>query len=208
MNTRLIAPITAFSELEICASGPKIEVVLALKSAITKDPNFQFLCFDDSTGQQLDFDLSGSSTDIILRYSQQTDAAPPTINAESDNRDDKKIGRPKLGVQAKEITLLPRHWLWLSKQSGGASATIRRLVEQAMRANQSNSIRKSCQEAAYRFLTAIAGNLPNYEEALRAIFRDDAKHLSQLTAEWPSDIVLYMNKLFIGTESNIDCEAQ
>ena len=85
-------------------------------------------------------------------------------------------GRPKLGVVAREITLLPRHWEWLAQQTGGASVAIRKLVDEARRATATTAIASaSAQEAAYRFMSAMAGNLPHFEEAIRALFADDPR---------------------------------
>ena len=85
---------------------------------------------------------------------------------------------PKLGVVAREVTLLPRHWQWLGSQPGGASVAIRKLVEAARRANQEVDQRRQTQEAAYHFMSAMAGNLPNFEEASRALFANDRGRFS------------------------------
>ena len=82
-------------------------------------------------------------------------------------------GRPKLGVVAREVTLLPRHWDWLNSQSGGASVALRKLVEAARLAGDDKDRTRHAQEAAYRFMTALAGNLPGYEEATRALYAAD-----------------------------------
>ena len=83
-------------------------------------------------------------------------------------------GRPKLGVVAREITLLPRHWDWLAQQKGGASVAIRKLVDEARRVNEDGDRIRLAQEAAYRFMSAMAGNRPHYEEAIRALFAADS----------------------------------
>lgn len=196
MNASLISPITAFEDDKIFCTGPKIEVVLAMKNELSKSSNKRFLCFEDCSGQQIDFDLSGTKAEVIQRFSTHIIEAPAPISGEDEKGIDKKLGRPKLGVVPKEVTLLPRHWHWLSSQSGGASATLRRLVEQASKANSGEATRKKSQEATYRFLSAIAGNYSNYEEVLRAIFRDDEKLIKNLTIDWPKDIVKYAQKLF------------
>ena len=104
-------------------------------------------------------------------------------------------GRPKLGVVAREITLLPRHWDWLAAQPGGASATLRRLVENAKRDGGAEGRRRAAREAAYRFLSAVAGNLPGYEEALRALFAGDAARFETQMADWPKDVRAYALRL-------------
>ena len=97
-------------------------------------------------------------------------------------------GRPKLGVVAREITLLPRHWDWLAKQKGGASVVIRRLVDEARRNGEDGNRVRFAQEAAYRFMSTMAGNRPHFEEAIRALFANDAPRLEKLIAEWPADV--------------------
>ncbi len=71
-------------------------------------------------------------------------------------------GRPKLGVVAREVTLLPRHWDWLNAQPGGASVALRKLVEQARRANGDADRARAAREAAYHFMSAMAGDLPAF----------------------------------------------
>jgi hypothetical protein len=95
-------------------------------------------------------------------------------------------GRPKLGVVAREVTLLPRHWDWLARQPGGASVTLRRLVEDASRSPKERA--RAAANAAYNFLHAIAGDRPAYEEALRALFAHDRAKFEAHIASWPADI--------------------
>lgn len=102
-------------------------------------------------------------------------------------------GRPKLGVTAREVTLLPRHWDWLAAQPGGASVALRRLVETARRSDAARA--RAAQEAVYRFINAIAGNQPGHEEALRALFANDLGGFAQRIAAWPADVRAYALKL-------------
>jgi hypothetical protein len=102
-------------------------------------------------------------------------------------------GRPKLGVTAREVTLLPRHWDWLATQPGGASVALRRLVETARRSDAARA--RAAQEAAYRFINAVAGNQPGHEEALRALFGNDLDGFAQRIAAWPADVRGYALKL-------------
>ena len=104
-------------------------------------------------------------------------------------------GRPKLGVVAREVTLLPRHWEWLAQQSGGASVAIRRLVEEARRAGEDKDRIRQAQEAAYRFMSAIAGNKPHYEDAIRALFAGEQARFEKLIAEWPADVRDHASRL-------------
>jgi hypothetical protein len=104
-------------------------------------------------------------------------------------------GRPKLGVVAREVTLLPRHWQWLSVQPGGASVAIRKLVEEARKANAGKNRVRRAREVAYRFMSAMAGNLSGFEEATRALFGKDSERFQSLTDSWPRDVRDYARKL-------------
>lgn len=104
-------------------------------------------------------------------------------------------GRPKLGVVAREVTLLPRHWTWLNSQSGGASVALRKLVDAARLAGEGKDRRRDAQEAVYRFATALAGNLPGYEDATRALYADDRARFDELTASWPTDVRHHTQRL-------------
>lgn len=128
------------------------------------------LVFEDETGRVTDLDYRG------------------VMPAEAP----RSVGRPRLGVQSREVTLLPRHWEWLSRQPGGASAAIRRLVEEA---RSSGRTQRERQDAAYRFMQAACGDLPGYEEALRALYREDKEGFSALVAPWPDDIRAYIARL-------------
>ena len=104
-------------------------------------------------------------------------------------------GRPKLGVVAREVTLLPRHWEWLARQSGGASVALRKLVDEARRANKDKDRIRHAQEAAYRFVAAMGENKPHYEEVARALFSGDAERFRAWTASWPADVRDYARRL-------------
>lgn len=154
-------------------SGPLGEVALTLKTGGAEG----VLIFSDAAGTEIDLDLRGTEAEVAARY-----ASPPAVP-----------GRPKLGVVAKEVTLLPRHWDWLKTQRGGASATLRRLVEEAAR--DSRSIAKAAAEAAYRFMSAMAGNRENFEEAARALFAADGARFAMLTENWPEDVRAHARQL-------------
>jgi hypothetical protein len=91
-------------------------------------------------------------------------------------------------VVAREVTLLPRHWDWLTSQAGGASVALRRLVDEARRTSGDRDRVRAAQEAAYHFMSAMAGNLPGFEEAARALFAYDRRRFADLIAEWPPDV--------------------
>ena len=102
---------------------------------------------------------------------------------------------PELGVVAREVTLLPRHWDWLAGQPGGASVTLRKLVEQARKDNEGKDRLRRAREAAYRFLSAMAGNLPGFEEAARALFAGHRDRFAAVVAPWPQDVREHAVKL-------------
>lgn len=180
----------AFAGERLLAAGPLIEVALAAKNAVERD-DAAILVFDDSTGGVIDLDLRGAKREVIARLAE--DAPPAT--ADEPEGEPRGRGRPRLGVTAREVTLLPRHWEWLAAQPGGASATLRRLVETARREGVEEGRRRAAQEAAYRFMSAMAGNLPSYEEAIRALFAHDRSGLEARMAGWPADIRDYALRL-------------
>ncbi len=173
--------VTAFKESKRLVAASIETVAPLVKQAMHDDPTTSILIFSDETGEQIDLDLRGSAEEIAARYSS------------TPNR---KVGpgRPKLGVVAREITLLPRHWEWLNAQPGGASVTLRKLVEAASKLN-SKSQRKSSQEASYRFIAVLAGNLDNFEEATRALYAGEQAKFRELISIWPMDIQIYALKL-------------
>jgi len=178
MNDLHAIEFTAFIGSRLLASGSLDQVALAAKKAVDRGAQQPVLIYNDSTGHAIDIDSRGS------------DAAPPSLP--------RGRGRPKLGVVAREVTLLPRHWQWLGSQPGGASVAIRKLVEAARRANQEVDQRRQRQEAAYHFMSAMAGNLPNFEEASRALFAGDRERLSELVGSWPTDVRDHAVKLAFG----------
>ncbi|MFA5951051.1 MAG: DUF2239 family protein [Hyphomicrobium sp.] len=184
---------TAFDNATKIASGSYLHVALAVKVHLSSHGNASVLIFDDATGKQMDFDLRGSRDDISLRLSKQF----PGSNAVQ-----LLPGRPKLGVVAKEVTLLPRHWDWLGEQPGGASVTLRKLVEEAQRTALTDKARlRKLHERAYSFMSAIAGNLPDFEEASRALFANNIAGLKQLIAKWPPDIREHLERLYTDVTS-------
>lgn len=159
---------TAFVEHTKIAHGPLYQVARALEQ------HAGALVFDDTTGKVIDIDPRG--------YTR-----PETPK--------RRPGRPKMGVVAREVTLLQRHWDWLAQQSGGASAALRRLVDEARRSDTGTTEARLAQEAAYRFIHALAGDFPGYEEATRALFAGDLEAFKQRMAAWPNDILAYAVEL-------------
>lgn len=181
---------TAFAGERRIASGDLATVALVVKSAVDAGVE-RIVVFDDATGRTVDLDLRGTPDEVRARHV----AVKPEEAAPGDETAKPGRGRPKLGVTAREVTLLPRHWDWLAGQPGGASAALRRLVEAARRENADADAARRVQEAAYRVMSTLAGNLPGFEEATRAFFAGDQKQFHKLCEAWPRDVREYVGGL-------------
>jgi uncharacterized protein len=181
----MTAIFTAFEGQRRLASGPLAEIALAVKRA-EQHASEPIAIFSDVTGHVVDLDLRGSNEEVLARLTDAAvvgavqDATPPS--------EPRGRGRPRLGVVAREVTLLPRHWEWLNAQPGGASVALRKLVDEARRANGDRDRQRAARDAAYHFMSAMAGNLPHFEEASRALFADDRRRFVGQIASWPPDI--------------------
>ncbi|MFG1461836.1 DUF2239 family protein [Xanthobacter sp. DSM 24535] len=180
-------PFIAFAGPRRLAEGSAAEVASAVKRMHLEDETQQVLVFDLETAHPADFDLRGTPEEVAARYADLP--APPEVEAA------RGPGRPRLGVVAREVTLLPRHWDWLAAQPGGASVALRKLVEAARRDQSAPARRRAAQEACYRFMSALAGNLSQFEEALRAFYAGDAAGFAKLTAAWPEEIRAHAHRL-------------
>ena len=175
----------AFDGERCIASGALGDVARAAKQLLDRRKEASVLIFDGHTSGPVDLDFRGSVDDVLARLPKQ---APPASDEETAVAAPRGPGRPKLGVVAREVTLLPRHWDWLSQQKGGASVALRRLVDEARRSSEDRDRIRLAQEAAYRFMSAMAGNRPHYEDAIRALFAHDRGRFEKLIAEWPADV--------------------
>jgi hypothetical protein len=153
---------------------------VSAKRALDAGEAAPILIFDAVTSRPVEVDVRGTEDEVRARLA-------PGPQAGEDEAGPRR-GRPKLGVTAREVTLLPRHWDWLAAQRGGASATLRRLVEDARRANPGAEAQRQGQEALYRFMTAMAGDAPGYEEATRALFAGNRGRFEAETEGWPGDV--------------------
>jgi hypothetical protein len=192
MNQTASHSFTAFAADRLLASGPLAEVALAVKIASGSDIPEPIIIFDDTTGRPIDLDLRGTHRDVIARLPQPPGSATTEESAAPEPRG---RGRPKLGVVAREVTLLPRHWEWLNARPGGASVALRKLVEDARRASGDKDRARAARDAAYHFMSAISGDRPGFEEASRALFADDRRRFVGLIATWPEDIRNHIVKL-------------
>lgn len=190
---------TAFEGNRVVSAGALVDVALAIRAKSPDASPEPILVFDDVTGGVVDLDLRGSPSQISLRF------APPDDRQEAwsqrrPSRDKNGVdvrgpGRPRLGVVAREVTLLPRQWEWLASQPGGASQALRRLVDEARRSAPDQDWIRTAREAAYRFMSAMAGNLPGFEEAVRALFAGDQGRFERMTDGWPAGIGTYALRL-------------
>lgn len=183
----------AFEGDRCIASGGLHDVASAAKAALDRRKEASILVFDGKTSGPVDIDFRGSVGDVLARL-PETAGAPATVEGAALPAP-RGPGRPKLGVVAREVTLLPRHWEWLARQSGGASVALRKLVDEARRAGEDRDRVRQAQEAAYRFMSAMAGNKVNYEDAIRALFAGEAARFENLIAEWPADVRSHASKL-------------
>lgn len=196
---------TAFLGARRLAGGPLERVVLAARSASRVDPGAAsppgVLIFEDATGTQVDFDLEGTEAEVLAKL-----AVHPLARRAAPGEVPRRPGpgRPRLGVVGREVTLLPRHWEWLERQPGGPSVTLRKLVQEASKKGQDAARARLAWEAAGRFAWAIAGDLPGFEEASRAIYAHDAAALATHMTGWPPDVREHVLALVAAGASDAD----
>jgi hypothetical protein len=171
---------TAFAGETLVASGPLEAMLPEVKARFDRDASALFLIFEDQSGRQVDFDLRGAVNEVVARALPAPSRTGP--------------GRPKLGVVSREVSLLPRHWDWLEQQPNGASAALRRLVDEARKRDPGKERARLATAAAGRILSAMAGNLPGYEEASRALYAANRAHFEDLILDWPDDIRAYIQR--------------
>jgi hypothetical protein len=182
---------TAFEGGKRIAAGDLHEVAVKVHDAVRRRAASNVLIFDDATGEWIEVDLRGSARDVLRRLDDETAAGP----AGAEEPVARRPGRPKLGVVAREVTLLPRHWEWLNLQPGGASVALRKLIDEARRVHRNTDQARRAKEAAYRFMSAIAGDEPGFEETTRGLFSGDAIRFAHHSRNWPADVREYAAKL-------------
>ena len=174
---------TAFSGPQRIASGELRHVAMKAKQAFDLHPDRPVLVFDDADARTVEVPLELPAADLLRLLAQ------PQLSASADAAPvPRKPGRPKLGVVAREITLLPRHWDWLAAQPGGASVALRKLVEEARKVSSGDDRRRAAQEATFRFMQAMAGDAPGFEDAARALFAGDVARFEEQVARWTDDV--------------------
>lgn len=189
----------AFDGNQRLAMGPLPAVALKVKEASDARPLARILVFNASSSELIDFDCRGTPAQMLRRLKASAPQAAATRGPTPESAPARSApagpGRPRLGVVAREVTLLPRHWEWLNAQPGGASVALRKLVEHAKRANASSDSIRQAQAAAYRFMSAMAGNLDGFEEVARALFASDRTKFDGLVAAWPADVRTHLKQL-------------
>ncbi|MBJ9958346.1 DUF2239 family protein [Acinetobacter courvalinii] len=177
MNTQ--PTYTAFSGYTLIAQAQLADIALKLKQL--GETAETILIFNDQTGRQIDLDLTGCEQEIQQRYSEP--------------EPEKKVGRPKLGVISREITLQKKHWDWLDQQSASASAVIRKLIDKELNDPTSESNIMLAKQATDRVMSAMLGNMPNYEETTRALYQGDQAVFLKLIKDYPLDPQQYIRRL-------------
>jgi hypothetical protein len=175
---------TAFAGQRLIVSADLKTMLLRSKEHLDAGGSDPVLVFEDQTGRQVDFDFLGTPDEVLRRATGVTERPGP--------------GRPKLGVVSREVTLLPRHWEWLERQPQGASAALRRLVDEARKREPDKQRARLARDAAAKFMWAMAGDLPGFEEASRALFAGDRERFEQLIRDWPEDIRGHLVRLVGG----------
>ncbi len=183
INTEHTKPCTAFEGSSIIASGDLTWVVAATKAVVDRGTSEPVLIFDDATSDLIEIDFRGTLDEVMQRLPGNQPEPP------------RGRGRPRLGVIAREVTLLPRHWDWLNAQPGGASVALRKLVQKASTAHEDKDRVRKAQEVCYKFMSAMAGDLPGFEEAARALFGGNSERFEKCIEAWPAGIRDHTRKL-------------
>ncbi|RYZ11988.1 MAG: DUF2239 family protein [Comamonadaceae bacterium] len=181
--------LSAFAGFRCIDRGAR-DLLLSRLRALDPPPEPLVRVFDDATGSRLDFDLRPQAAGAEDAAGESVSGAGRGALAAP-----RAVGRPKLGVVAREVTLLPRHWDWLARQPGGASVALRKLVEEARRTHEGRDVVRAAREACYRFMTEIAGDLPGFEEAARALFAGERERFETHVSAWPEDVRSYLARL-------------
>lgn len=180
-------PCIAFHGARLVAKGDLRTVALATKRLVDAEDPAGLLVFDARTSEPVEIDFRGAAEEVLARLPQPSSAGADPGEAEAADAP-RAPGRPRLGVVAREVTLLPRHWEWLASRPGGASVTLRKLVEAARKASAEEDRRTAARESAFRFMNAMGGNEEGFEEACRALFAPDRSRFEAALAAWPPDV--------------------
>ncbi|MEI6691340.1 MAG: DUF2239 family protein [Chlorobium sp.] len=193
---------TAFNSYRCIASGELVNVAEKVKEYIDRGEALSALIFDDVTSELVEIDFRGTLQDVVKGLGEVAEIVDSTTLVPGEASIQRGPGRPKLGVVPREVTLLPRHWEWLNSQQGGASVALRKLVEEARRSNNEKEQLRKSQDVLYRFMYAIAGDLPGFEEATRSLYAGSSEKFNEIVASWPGDILHHVQKLSVNAFSH------
>lgn len=182
---------TAFVGNKQIASGDLQTMILEVKKCLDKGEINPVLIFEDQTGIQIDFDFRGTPEEVLARLSSH----PRFIPTDTPEKSKTGPGRPRLGVVSREVSLLPRHWEWLDRQPGGVSVALRKIIEEARKSGRGKELARQARDAAGKFMWTMAGNLPDFEEASRALYALDQERFVGFIREWPVDIRKHLERL-------------
>jgi hypothetical protein len=183
----------AFEHHRLLVRGEPAGVIAAVQQRLAAAPEALPLVLDATTSERIEMDWRTPAAQLLAQLPAAPAADDPDEAPGSDAP--RGPGRPKLGVTAREVTLLPRHWDWLARQPGGASVALRKLVQSAMREGGSADAQRRATEAAYRFMSVVGGDLPQYEEVSRALFAGDLARVDALAVDWPADVAAHLRTL-------------
>ena len=193
MYTQIAHEAIAFDGHRLVGKGEMREVARKVKLHVDRNADASVLVFDAGTSAIVELDLRGTLDDVLASVETRLRAAETGSSLQEGQH--RGPGRPKLGVVGREVTLLPRHWEWLESQPGGASVTLRKLVDEARKGRSTRDRQREAQEAAYRFMNAMAGDLRGFEEALRALYAGQAARFAECISSWPVGIRTHTERL-------------
>jgi len=182
---------TVFVGHRLAGRGPLLEAVRCAKEQVDSGILERIALFEDARGRAIDIDYRGTVDEVLARLADH----PLLGDRAKVAQQPRGPGRPKLGVVSREVSLLPRHWEWLGEQRGGASATIRRLVEAAKRESQAGEHARRARDACYGFMSDMAGDLPGFEEASRAFYAGNDIAFRDCIAAWPEDLRAHVERM-------------
>lgn len=174
------ATYTVFAGEQHLVTADLRTMLARVKQQLEQAPKSSLLIFEDESGRQVEFDFRGSLEQVLEREAPRPHKGP---------------GRPKLGVLSREVSLLPRHWEWLERQPNGISAALRRIVEEASKREPQKQRARRARDATGKVMTALAGDLPGFEEASRALYAQDGERFRRLVRKWPADIRAHLLRL-------------
>lgn len=191
-STPILPTWVAFEHHHQTAAGQPEVVIAAIQQRLAADPHAMLVVLDANSSERIELNWRTPLEQLLTLV---PGPAPDAPGDEAADETPRGPGRPRLGVTAREVTLLPRHWEWLARQPGGASVALRKLVQGAMREGNVADTRRRATDAAYRFMSIVGGDLPHYEEISRALFAGELARLRALIGGWPADVAAHLQSL-------------